>query len=470
MSNDEPGPDPEGNEPERDRPGRGGVPNPFSGTPFEAMGGDLNALFGQMQSLLTGQGSGPINWELAKQTAQQTIREAGDASLTAEEREAVDTTVRLAEHWLDEATNLPAGTAGAAEAWNRSEWLDGTLPAWRKLVDPLAEHIVGALGRSMPSEAASMAGPLGEMFNQIGGLMFGVQVGQGLGQLATEVCGATDIGLPIGPSARPVLLPANVTKFGEGLGLPADDVRLYLALREGAHQRLFHHAPWLTADLFSSVEEYARGMQVDLSKLEEAAGQVDISNPEALQNALNSGLLEPEETPRQRAALNRLETTLALVEGWVDDVVTQAAAPRMPNAGQLREAVRRRRAEGGPAEQTFVTLVGLRLRPRRLRDAANLWAALREAHGADGREAAWAHPDLLPTTEDLDDPLGFVERRASGSDLDLDLASLGLDDLDLGGTTDQSDERPDSPGNGSGDGSGNGSGDEPKSDGPKSDG
>lgn len=451
MSNDEPGHDPEGDpegrEPEPDRPGQSGTPNPFAGTPFEAMGGDLGALFGQMQSLLTGQSSGPINWDLAKQTAQQTIREAGDASLTAEERGAVDATVRLAEHWLDEATNLPAGSAGAAEAWNRSEWLEGTLPAWRKLVDPLAEHIVGALGRSMPSEAAPMSGPLGEMFTQIGGLMFGIQVGQGLGQLGTEVLGATDIGIPIGPSARPVLLPANIAKFGEGLGMPADDVRLYLALREGAHQRLFHHAPWLTADLFSSVEEYARGMQVDLSKFEETAGQLDLSNPEALQNALNSGLLEPEETPRQRAALARLETTLALIEGWVDDVVTQAAAPRMPSAGQLREAIRRRRAEGGPAEQTFVTLVGLRLRPRRLRDAANLWAALREAHGTAGREAAWAHPDLLPTTDDLDDPLGFVERRSSGSDLDLDLASLGLGDLDLGDTKDDTkdDDEPDEP-------------------------
>ena len=107
---------------------------------------------------------------------------------------------------------------------------------------------------------------------------------------------------------------------------------------------------------------------------------------------------------------------LALVEGWVDDVVTQATVERMPSAPALAEAVRRARATGGPAEETFATLVGLELRPRRMRDAANLWAALRDARGMEGRDAVWSHPDLIPTSADLDDPLGFVagEARTEG--------------------------------------------------------
>ena len=119
---------------------------------------------------------------------------------------------------------------------------------------------------------------------------------------------------------------------------------------------------------------------------------------------------------------------LALVEGWVDEVVTQATAPWMPTAGALAETVRRSRASGGPAEATFATLVGLELRPRRMRDAANLWAALREARGVAGRDAVWAHPDLVPTTADLDDPLGYVagEEAAEQSDEDFDTALAEL--------------------------------------------
>ncbi|WP_020575841.1 zinc-dependent metalloprotease [Actinopolymorpha alba] len=415
MSNDEPGAGREGGEPEKRPPG--GQDNPFAGF-------DLGAIFGQLQSMFSWQG-GPINWNLAKETARQTIREAGDASLTGAERAAVDQTVRLAEHWLDEATTLPAGSAGAALAWNRSDWLEGTLPAWQKLVEPLATHVVGAMEKALPEQPGPMGTPLTGVLTQVGGMMFGAQVGQGLGQLATEVFGATDVGLPLGPAGQPVLLPANVAKFGEGLGLPAEDVRLYLVLRECAHQRLFHHAPWLSAHLFSAVEDYARGMHVDVRKLEDAVGQIDMTNPEALQEALGGGLFEPEETPRQKAALARLETALALVEGWVDDVVTVAAAPRMPSAVQLHEAVRRRRAEGGPAEQTFGTLVGLELRPRRMRDAATLWAALREEHGITARESLWAHPDLLPSGDDLDDPRGFAAH--AGAPESLDLGDLGFD-------------------------------------------
>ncbi|MDQ6873969.1 MAG: zinc-dependent metalloprotease, partial [Actinomycetota bacterium] len=65
---------------------------------------------------------------------------------------------------------------------------------------------------------------------------------------------------------------------------------------------------------------------------------------------------------------------------------------------------------GGPAEQTFATLVGLELRPRRLREAATLWAVVAERGGTTARDALWGHPDLLPGAGDLDDPAGFAAR------------------------------------------------------------
>src|SRR5262249_20479357 len=156
------------------------------------------------------------------------------------------------------------------------------------------------------------------------------------------------------------------------------------------------HVPWLRAHLLGAVEDYARGITVDLSKLEETVSGLDMSDPEALQRALGGELqLQPEETPQQKAALARLETALALAEGWVDTVVNGVARGRLPEAAKLAEAVRRRRATGGPAERTFSTLVGLELRPRRLREAGALWRALTEAWGTDRRDAVWQHPDLM---------------------------------------------------------------------------
>ena len=101
-------------------------------------------------------------------------------------------------------------------------------------------------------------------------------------------------------------------------------------------------------------------------------------------------------------------------------MVGQATAERMPAAAKLQEAVRRRRAAGGPAEQTFAALVGLELRPRRLRDASTLWGSLRTRQGTEARDGVWMHPDLLPTSADLDDPLGFREDAAAPEELSED--------------------------------------------------
>jgi putative hydrolase len=125
-------------------------------------------------------------------------------------------------------------------------------------------------------------------------------------------------------------------------------------------------------------------------------------------------------------ALRRLETLLALVEGWVDTVVAAAATDRLPGHSALAETMRRRRASGGPAEQTFATLVGLELRPRRLRDAATVWAAMGQRHGPADRDRLWSHPDLLPTSDDLDEPLDFVARQG----LDDELAQLTASDAE----------------------------------------
>ncbi len=400
-------------------------PNPFKGTPFEqifaAFGGglpglgapgaggmpDLSGLMSQMQAMLAPH-EGTVNWNLAKDVARKTVAQEADPSPSERDRAAVADALQLADHWLDSATDVPSGVATSA-AWSRAQWVEETVAVWRRLVEPVAEHVVAAMGTALPEEARAMAGPLMGILNQAGGAMFGSQVGQALGTLAGEVLSASDIGLPLGPDGKAALLPANVRAFADGLDVPERDVLLYLALREAAHQRLFAHVPWLRGHLLATVEEYGRGTTIDVSRIESSMREIDPTNPAALQEALEGGLFEPQKTPAQQAALTRLETVLALVEGWVDEVVAQATESRLPAAATLQEAIRRRRAAGGPAEETFAALVGLELRPRRLRDAAALWGSLRSRQGAPAPDAVWAHPDLMPTAEDLDDPLGFHE-------------------------------------------------------------
>ncbi len=454
MTND-PGERPDGDE------------NPFKGTPFEqifnAFGGaggglpggfgatpgggmpDFSALMSQMQAMMAPH-EGSVNWSLAKDIARRTVAQEPDPTPTERQRSEVADALRLADHWLDSATELPSGVRTAA-VWSRAEWVEETIGVWQRLVEPVAEHVVSAMGAALPTEAQAMAGPLMGLLGQAGGAMFGSQVGQALGGLAGEVLSASDIGLPLGPDGTAALVTTNVSAFAEGLDVSAEDVLLYLALREAAHQRLFAHVPWLRAHLLAAVEDYGRGTTIDTSKIESSMRDIDPTNPASIQEALEGGLFEPEKTPAQRAALTRLETALALVEGWVDEVVGQATETRMPEASKMQEAVRRRRAAGGPAESAFAALVGLELRPRRLRDASALWGSLRSRQGAEARDAVWSHPDLLPTSADLDDPLGFREGTVpvseSLSDEEFDAALADLLDSDPG--SDPGSDGPDGP-------------------------
>ena len=387
-------------------PGEGsgsGQPGGFPG----GIPGDLAGkipLFAELQKLMSS--SGPVNWELARQLAIAGAADGDDAQTPAGDDEVRDA-LRLADLWLEPTTVLPAGVANAA-AWTRVDWVERTQPTWATLCDPVALRVTAAMAGGLPEEVRAQAGPLLGMLTPLGGLMFGGQVGQALGGLAREVLSSTDVGLPLGPPSLGALVVRNVAELASGLQLDETETRLYVALREAAHHRLYTHVPWLRGHVLAAVDAYAGGIAVDGEAITRAMSELDPTDPESLQAAIGGRMFTPENTPEQQAALARLETVLALVEGWVARVV-QAAAVNLPAAPALAETMRRRRASGGPAEQTFATLVGLKLRPRRLRDAEALWAAVEDRRGTTGRDRVWSHPDLLPTAADLDDPAAYAD-------------------------------------------------------------
>lgn len=423
-------------------PNAGQFPGGFADLPLGPGGApDLGALFTQLGQLFSWSG-GPVNWDLSTSMARQTPEVAGDilsSSAAGQVREAMN----VAQLWLDPVTTLPASSP-QVQAWNRAEWVHHTVAQWKPYVEPVAARVNTALaqvlteqmpGEHTPSSMASLPGPLEHMLGTMGAAMFGAQVGQALAALAQEVFATTDIGLPLGPAGVAALLPSNVAQFAEQAQRPEQEVLLYLALREAATLRLFGHAGWLAGRLRTDIIRYASDITIDTSRLEQAASQLDpalfsdpsmLDDPEAATVILDD-LFSPTLTSDQQRVLDRLEGLLALIEGWVDTVVSAAAADHLPGAAALGESMRRRRATGGPAEQTFANLVGLQLRPRRLREAAALWQAVESARGQEGRDAVWDHPDYLPDPEDLDNPDAFAARRSASTDAALDLSELDAD-------------------------------------------
>lgn len=410
--------------------------------------GMLGGLFGAGAST-----PGAVDQDAARAAARAVVTGAVAAGRAAEEVEdsaarAVSEAVRIASLWVDEATNLPPHTAWA-HAWTPLNWAEETLPLWTELVTPVAKGLAQAMsqasasqlgrltgGGDLPEELRGMLPPgmdvsmvMGQvqgMLERMSAAMFSTQLGQAIGTLSQEVLTGSDVGLPLVPDDHIVLLPTAIDELAVGLSLDVAEVRLYLAVREVARTRLFAQVPWLGPQVLASVRDYAADITFDLDAIESQLQGVDLQDPEALQSALSGSLFAPTPSKAQERALDRLETSLALIEGWVDVVAEAATARTLPEGAALAEAIRRRRATGGPGEKVFRGLVGLDLRPRRLRDAANLFKAMENAHGRSARDDVWEHPDMAPQSADLDDPLGYVERFGTreSDDLDDELARL----------------------------------------------
>ncbi len=419
----------------RDNQGDGEHRNPFSAFGSGSSGlGDMLNQFGQM---LSGMGSSmnaqqqgdAVNFDLAARMARQRI--AGINPVSEADSRAVEESLRLVELWLDEATALPASQA-RAKAWNAQDWLNETMPVWKRLVNPVADHMNRAQLETMPAEAREMMGPMAGMMNQMNAMQFGMKLGHALGDLAQQALTGTDFGLPVAPSGTAAILPRNVAETSKGLELPGQEVMVYIAAREAARQRLFTHVPWLVERIVAAVEEYAAGLEIDTSHLEELARNLNLEggDPQQIQEALSNLQgedLSPRVGSRNATATSRLETLLALVEGWVDVVAGEALGDRIPSTPQLAEAWARRRATGGSAEQAFANVVGIELSAPKTREAAELWRRAGNAVGTERRDGVWEHPDFLPTAEQLDNPASFIDTLlddAPDTDLDDEFAKL----------------------------------------------
>jgi putative hydrolase len=387
----------------------------------------LAELISQLQNALGKDGG--VNWKVASDQA-RALAAQNSKPISDEARKAITEALNIGALWLNQATEIAELTV-EPKFLSRELWVQDALPLFQDLASPVANRMGNALSENLqqnaPEEMAGMLGNASNMMKSLGGALFAMQLGQSLGQLSSEVISGGDIGLPIFPEQRAAFIPQNLEAYVNDLDVESDQVYIYLAVRELAHARLFKHSKWLREHVITQITNYASGINIDNDVVQEIARDFDPQNTEEIQAALRDGAFIAARTPEQSQALESIETMLALIEGWVDAVTDQATA-LLPRSIAIGEAVRRRRASGGPAEKTFGTLVGLELRPRKLREAGRLWKELGHRLGNTKRDAVWNHPDLLPTAAEIENPELLIARLAvdskSDDDMDRELRKL----------------------------------------------
>jgi len=379
-------------------------------------------------SILPGAQSEGVNWQLVETQAKQ-LATRGSKKVPESVGTLIAKAASTGRLWLDEATEIASLTSDP-KLLSRQLWVSDSLGLFKDLATPVATRMSDALTENfqenLPDEFAGLLGQASGIMKSAGSVMFAMQLGQALGKLSEEVLSGGDIGLPIFKEPRAAFVVQNLAQLVEELEEESDQVYLYLVIRELAHARLFKQSKWLRDYTVNLITSYAREITIDNNRIVEMSENFDPADIGNIQKALETGALLSPRTPAQNQALERIETVLALIEGWVD-CVTQRATTRLPRSAAIAEVVRRKRSAGGPAEKTFLTLIGLELRPRKLREASALWNEITDEVGIKKRDSIWSHPDLLPTDADIQNPKPLIQKlRSQGTDDAMDAALRDL--------------------------------------------
>lgn len=372
----------------------------------------LSAILSSLTQAVS-QSDSSVNWQMAGNQAIAMAKQ-GESSLSETEQKSLEDSFQISQLWLSEATDFAC--SAKPKLYTRGTWVQDAIGLFRQLSEPIATSMGKALSENLTTllpESLNIAGGAANVIKNAGSAIFALQLGQALGKLSQEAITAGEIGIPL--SERPGIVFQNLKDYAKDLEVPISELTIYLAIRELAISALFSTSPWLRDQVVSQIREYAADLKVDIEQIQNLSESYDPQNPTEFTFAIEQGALITPRTEEQQKALDRIEFTLALIEGWVECVALEAAK-RLSKTSAISEAIRRRRVSGGAAEKTFATLLGLELRPKLAREALSLWQELTNAVGIQQRDSLWAHPDQLPTLEELANPKLAIARIQGGSD------------------------------------------------------
>ena len=362
------------------------------------MFGDLARWFG---------GQGPVNWDVARQTAQWIATDGvSEPNVEPLERLRMEELLRAADLHVGEATGLSTSVAGgvlSALPLTKGDWALHSMEAYR----PFLESLAGALAQSgraetEPDPATALLGDLGKILVPV---LLGVQSGYMVGHLARRSMGQYDQPLPRLPADQLLLVPANIDAFATEWSLPPADLRMWVCIREVTTHAVLGR-PHVRARLHGLVNDYVSRFEVDPDAVENSFGDLDPTDPQALQSVLGNPetLLGAVQTDAQREVLGRLGTLTTTITGYVDHIMDAVGHGLVGAYEMVTEAMRRRRVEPSEGDRFAARLVGLALDRSEYERGVAFADGVAERAGEEGLRRLWHSEWELPTPAELDAP------------------------------------------------------------------
>jgi putative hydrolase len=373
-------------------------------------------LFREIQRVLLS-GTGPINWELARQVGIALVAgQRPDSEPTEEDRRGFESTVRLAELAVSDLTGLsPPAEVTRVEAVRRGAWVEANVRGLKALFEPAAEKLSQAMAQAGREQAPAPESPLGleVLMNRMTPLLMGMQVGVVLGTVGQKVLGQYELPIPRSESPALLFVVPNIAELERDWSLPPVEFRAWVALHETTHAFELGR-PWSGDHFFGLIRELVDGMELDLSGIEERLAGLDLSDPERLSEAIGDPveLLGQSLGEEQRLLLARLQAFMAAAEGYADHVMQEVGRKMLPAFDRIDEAMRRRREERSQEERMVERMLGIDLKREQYRLGGAFCQRVVELTDEQTLALMWTNADALPSMPELEEPRLWLARMA----------------------------------------------------------
>jgi len=301
----------------------------------------------------------------------------------------------------------PVGEVAVVTVVDRPGWIRSNVEGFRTLLDPMLASL--AAGRKVSS--------LGPVVGAIGPRATGAEVGALLAYLATRVLGQFELLGPApdetGEAGRLTLVAPNIVATEQALGVDPHDFRLWVCLHEVTHRTQFAAAPWLQPHVRELLQSYLSASDLDpsalVARLRGALGSVG----DVVRGRSDLSLIELVQTPEQRAVLDRVTGLMSLLEGHADVVMDGVGPEVVPSVAAIRERFEGRRRSGNPLERMLRRLFGIEMKMKQYAEGAAFVREVVDEVGMAGLNRVWSGPEMLPTGDEIRDPVRWLTRTAA---------------------------------------------------------
>jgi coenzyme F420 biosynthesis associated uncharacterized protein len=337
-----------------------------------------------------------IDWSLARRIARFSAGTSARVTLPGD----LPAMATNAEARIVAYTGLvPASPLPPPEPVDRAAWAEINLASLRGILDPVAERL-------QPT-----GGLLGGPLRGAAGGVLAVEVGGLTGLLAQRVLGQFELVL-LDPDSRTrlLLLAPNLAEAARKLGVDLEQLLEWVTIHEVTHAVQFTSVPWLRAHLAGLLTELLDSLDLDVDPRK----SLRIPTREDLDRVLaalrEGGLVTLVAGPERADLIDRLQATMAVIEGHAEHVMDAVGRDVLPDLDGLRRALDRRRAERTGPWRVIERLLGLELKLKQYEVGKRFCDEVAERAGVTGLHRVFAGPESLPTWDELQHPEAWMRR------------------------------------------------------------